>query len=278
MELRLCNINNPSLNKEELNDSNILIGIIHSNTISFDKIYEFLKNLINKNFFKIDGVDTNNIIFLINNISIFNDIKREIFLIPSIIIYIMNEKLENNLDISIKIENEIMSNKLTNKKIFNVIHILEDLNFESIPYNEILLNNNYYKNYSNELEKLNTIFIEKNYRTVFPKYNIYINKNLNQIKINIFLPSYEINILDNLDEENTFCKLKLFGYYFNIEGIKENYSKLLLIGSESNIQSGFYNINFELPFEIFDDKEFYYFEKKEKVYENGYLTIIFEGK
>lgn len=277
MELRLCNINNTSLNKEELNDSNILIGIIHSNTISFAKIYKCLKNLINKNFFKIDGVDTNNIIFLINNISIFNDIKREIFLIPSIIIYIMNEKLENNLDISIKIENEIMSNKLTNKKIFNVIHILEDLNFESIPYNEILLNNNYYKNYSNELEKLNTIFIEKNYRTVFPKYNIYINKNLNQIKIIIFLPSYEIKILDNLDEENTFCKLKLFGYYFNIEGIKENYSKLL-IGSESNIQSGFYNINFELPFEIFDDKKFYYFEKKEKVYENGYLTIIFEGK
>ena len=277
MEIRLCNINNQSLKIEELSDSNILIGVIHSNLISFDKIYDCIKNLINRNFFKLDDVEPDKIIFLINDISKFNDIKKEIFLIPSILIYIMNEKLDNNLDISFKIENKIMSNELTNKKIFNVIHILEDLNFESIPYNEILLNNNYYKNYSNELEKLNTIFIEKNYRTVFPKYNIYINKNLNQIKIIIFLPSYEIKILDNLDEENTFCKLKLFGYYFNIEGIKENYSKLL-IGSESNIQSGFYNINFELPFEIFDDKKFYYFEKKEKVYENGYLTIIFEGK
>jgi len=276
MEIRLCNINNQSLKIEELSDSNILIGVIHSNSISFDKIYDCIKNLINRNFFKLDDVEPDKIIFLINDISKFNDIKKEIFLIPSILIYIMNEKLDNNLDISFKIENKIMSNELTNKKIFNVIHSLKDLNFESSPYNEILLNKNYYKNYSEELEKLNTIIIHKKYRTVFPKFNIYINKKKYQIKIIIFLPSYEINILDNLDEENIFYKLKLFGYYFNIQGIKEDYAKLI-IGCESFIQSGYYNINFELPFEIFDDKKFYFFEKKE-IYENGFLVIIFEGK
>ena len=286
MNIKLCNINNKSIKKEELNESNILIGIIHSNEISFDKIYECIKNLINQTFFKINNDDlgeefkTDNIIFLINSISNFNDIEREIFLIPSILIYIMSEKFDDNnldnLDIIIKIENKIMSNKLTNQKIFNVIHSLEELNFKSFPYNEIFLKKNYLKNYSKELVKLNKILYQKIYRTVFPKFNIYINKSEYQIKTIIFLPSYNINALDNLDEENIYYKLKLFSYYFNIEGIKENYSTKIL-GCQTNIQFGTYNINFELPFDIFD-KKFYFFEKKEKTYENGFLTIIFEGK
>ena len=102
MNIRLCNINNQSIKKEELNDSNILIGIIHSNKISFDKIYECIKNLINNNFFKINNDDlgedfkNDNIIFIINSISNFNDIEREIFLIPSILLYIMSEKFDDN--------------------------------------------------------------------------------------------------------------------------------------------------------------------------------------
>jgi len=282
MNIKLCNVNNKSLKIEDIKESNILIGIINSNLISFDKIHECFKILLNKNFFKFNddlGEDfkNENIILLINSISEFKDIEKNIFLIPSIIIYIMTERLNDNLDIIIKIENEIMSNKLTSKKIFNVIHSYEESNYETAPYNEIYLCKNYLKDYNNELKKLNKILILKNFRTVFPKFNISINKNKYQIKIIIFIPTIETNVLNNLNHNYIFSKLKLFSYYFNIEGNKENYTNKI-IGNKTYIQYGFFNINFELPFTIFDKKKFNNFEKKETKYENGFLIIIFEGK